>query len=187
MKKFPLVILAFCLLIAWVWMGFGPKTHAAAPWILPYLPEGQKWEYIVVHHSATERGNAKIFDKGHRLRGFPEGLGYHFVIDNGTYGKPMGNIETGERWYKQMNGAHCQAQGMNEMGIGICLVGNFSERMVSSEQLASAVWLIKNLQKRYNIAGDHIIRHRDAKVNGTECPGNDFPWDDFRRMIDHAN
>ena len=29
----------------------------------------KQWEIIVVHHSATERGNASMFDQSHRQRG----------------------------------------------------------------------------------------------------------------------
>lgn len=150
---------------------------------LPYLPETQRWKYIVIHHSATERGNAQIFDKGHHLRGFPDGLGYDFVVNNGTYGKRMGQIETGHRWFRQMIGAHCSTHGMNENGIGICLVGNFSEKEVPSQQLASTVWLVKQLQQRYNIPNENVIQHREAK-NTTECPGKLFPWENFRTMLE---
>ncbi|HXV28043.1 MAG TPA: peptidoglycan recognition family protein [bacterium] len=151
--------------------------------MVSYLPEAHRWKYIVIHHSATERGNAAIFDKGHRLRGFAHGLGYHFVVDNGTYRTRMGQIESGDRWYRQMNGAHCNRMGMNEEGIGICLVGNFSKEKVSSEQLDSAVWLVKHLQKRYGIPTNHVLRHRDVKKKETECPGNDFPWEEFVRRL----
>jgi len=151
--------------------------------ILPYLPESRRWKYIVIHHSATENGNAKIFDKSHRKRGFWNGLGYHFVIDNGTSGTRPGQIETGDRWYRQMNGAHCNAMGMNEIGIGVCLVGNFDEQSITPEQLQSAAWLVKSLQWRYGISANHVIRHCDVKGKDTDCPGNRFPWHSFQRLL----
>jgi len=82
-----------------------------------------------------------------------------------------------------MRGAHCNAMGMNEQGIGICLVGNFNEKGVPPEQFASALWLVKNLQAHYGIANDHVIRHRDAKINGTDCPGDHFPWENYQRVL----
>src|SRR5271165_7120164 len=48
------------------------------------------WEFIVIHHSATRTGDAEIFDAAHRARGMINGLAYHFVIDNGSDGKPDG-------------------------------------------------------------------------------------------------
>ncbi len=164
------------------WAGFSHVRWTEGR-LLSYLPETHRWKYIVIHHSATERGSAHIFDKGHRLRGFRHGLGYHFVVDNGTYGTHLGQIESGERWYRQMEGAHCNRMGMNEEGIGICLVGNFSQGKVPPEQLESAAWLVKNLQKRYGIPPSHILRHKDVKKKETECPGNEFPWEEFLRML----
>ncbi len=159
-----------------------PATHAVDRYV-PYVPASKRWKYIVIHHSATERGNFEIFDKEHRKRGFQHGLGYHFLINNGTYGTRMGEIHIGERWYRQQIGAHCKAMNMNEQGIGICLVGNFNEKGVPPEQLASALWLIKRLQKHYGIPDERVIRHRDAKIGGTDCPGNHFPWRNFQHTL----
>ncbi len=53
------------------------------------------WRYIVIHHSATNNGSAKIFDRYHREeKGLADGLAYHFVIGNGTASKD-GLVETG--------------------------------------------------------------------------------------------
>jgi len=149
---------------------------------LPFLPDARRWQYIVVHHSATEIGNADLFDVGHRRRGFWNGLGYHFVIDNGTSGTRKGEIETSHRWIHQMDGAHCNANDMNKKGIGICLVGNFDEDRVSRDQLDALVWLVRQLQGKYGIPRHRVLQHREVK-NGTHCPGKNFPWSDFKKQI----
>jgi len=141
------------------------------------------WSYIVVHHSATEVGNALTIDRAHHRRGFWEGLGYHFLIDNGTLGKGAGQIEIGPRWIKQQDGAHCNAGGMNEQGIGICLVGNFSNGPVAKEQFESLVFLVRLLSAHYQIPLDQVIRHRDVPGKDTECPGNLFPWHEFKERL----
>ena len=105
-----------------------PKAAGARSVIPLYNTRG--WSYIVVHHSATHNGNALMIDHLHFRRGFENGLGYHFLIDNGTLGKGLGQIEVGPRWVRQENGAHCTAAGMNENGIGICVIGNYSETNV---------------------------------------------------------
>lgn len=151
--------------------------------ILPYLPDTNRWKYIVVHHSATEVGNAELFDKGHRRRGFWNGLGYHFVIDNGSNGTADGQIETGHRWNHQMDGAHCNAKGMNQYGIGICLVGNFDKERPSQAQLDSLVWLVRQLQAKYRIPASNVLRHEDVPGKDTRCPGRHFPWPQFRRSL----
>src|SRR4030042_5047286 len=80
-----------------------------------------RWHTIVVHHSGTVQGSAAAFDAYHRQRGW-DGLGYHFVIGNGTLSSD-GCIETGYRWWEQRDGAH--AKEHNKKTVGICLVGDF--------------------------------------------------------------
>ena len=141
------------------------------------------WKYIVIHHSATLEGSAEIFDRQHRQRGFWNGLGYHFVICNGTSGRRDGEIQVGDRWIKQINGAHCNVSNMNEVGIGICLVGDFENgQRVTPRQMESLVSLVRSLQKSYNISADHVVRHSDIK-HTTECPGHSFPWWELKYSI----
>lgn len=69
------------------------------------FPRSTRWTYIVIHHSGTRVGNARRFEKMHRRRGFHHGLGYHFVICNGTAGRRDGHVRAplwlsywGQRW-----------------------------------------------------------------------------------------
>ena len=151
---------------------------------LPFLPNSRKWQYVIIHHSATEIGNAELFDRGHRRRGFWNGLGYHFIVDNGTSGTQGGEIETSHRWIHQMDGAHCNAMDMNAKGIGICLVGNFDDKHVSKEQFDSLVWLVRQLQAKYKIKKSHILEHHQVPgKGGTHCPGKNFPWAEFMSQL----
>ena len=152
----------------------------AAP-VRPVIPlyKTRKWKYIIVHHSATDEGNAFSFYNMHMRRGFLNGLGYHFVIDNGTFGKENGQIEISPRWIKQQKGAHCKAANMNDIGIGICLVGNYSKENVSEKQLNSLVYLVKLLRKYYRIPRRNILGHGQVPGAATECPGLKFPWKRF--------
>lgn len=152
----------------------------AAP-LRPVVPlyKSRKWKYIIIHHSATDKGDAFAFYRMHLRRGFWNGLGYHFVIDNGTFGKADGQIEISPRWIKQQKGAHCKASGMNNIGIGICLVGNFSKEEVSDKQLESLVYLVNILKKYYKIPNRNIIGHGYVPGAATECPGLKFPWEEF--------
>ena len=141
-----------------------------------------KWRYIIIHHSATEEGDAYYFNILHRRRGWNE-IGYDFVIDNGTKGKQDGGIEVSPRWTNQENGAHCHASDMNSKGIGICLVGNFSKEQVSEKQMASLVYLVNVLKKYYSIPTSHIMGHGQVPGARTECPGKYFPWRDFKKRL----
>jgi len=155
----------------------------AAP-LRPIIPlySSPKWRYIIIHHSATEVGNALRFDDAHNRRGW-EGLGYHFVIDNGTEGKQDGQIEVSPRWIKQRDGAHCKASNMNLKSIGICLVGNFNYEKVTRKQMDSAVYLVNKLRKFYGIPKGRILGHGQVKGACTDCPGKKFPWDEFMSKL----
>jgi N-acetyl-anhydromuramyl-L-alanine amidase AmpD len=141
------------------------------------------WQWIVIHHSATRTGNAEVFDASHRARGMINGLAYHFVIDNGSDGKADGFIETGARWVKQMQGGHCRQAYINEQGIGICLVGNFSQDQPTAKQLDSLAVLVRGLQDQFHIPDDHILGHGDVIGEFSECPGHEFPWAEFQKRL----
>ncbi|MDP6046166.1 MAG: peptidoglycan recognition family protein [Phycisphaerae bacterium] len=151
-------------------------ARPTAPTADPWRTNGYRlWRYIVIHHSATARGNAASFDKSHRARGWDE-LGYHFVIDNGD-GGPNGHVEVGGRWTKQKWGAHTGGTPNNEYnnhGIGICLVGEFSSQMPSKAQIAALEKLVRQLASKYKIDPDNIIGHRDGPNAATDCPGAVF-------------
>ncbi|MGA7878255.1 MAG: N-acetylmuramoyl-L-alanine amidase [Desulfoferrobacter sp.] len=142
-----------------------------------------QWRYIVIHHTATDIGNAMLINRTHHDRGFWYGLGYHFLIDNGTLGKGDGQIEQSPRWIKQMKGAHCKAGGMNSKGIGIALVGNFNEEFPTQKQLDSLAYLLRLLCQYYHIPTSNIIGHRDVDGACTDCPGKRFPWSGLRQCL----
>ena len=164
-------------------IGMRLRIPAAAPAkpVIPLYPS-KKWKYIIIHHSATDAGNAYSLFALHLKRGFSD-LGYDFIIDNGTSGKSPGQIEVGRRWIKQQDGAHCKASGMNYCGIGICLVGNFSKEFVPKEQMDSLVYLVNILRKYYNIPVKNIMGHGQVPGARTECPGKNFPWEEFKRRL----
>jgi N-acetylmuramoyl-L-alanine amidase len=147
------------------------------------LYPSEKWKYIIIHHSATDSGSALGFDKSHHARGFDRGLGYDFVIDNGTANKPDGHIEVSPRWIKQEDGAHCKAGDMNCRAIGICLVGNFNQERVSKKQMDSLIYLVNLLRKYYNMPVNNILGHGQVKGAKTECPGSHFPWAEFKSRL----
>ena len=135
------------------------------------VPLRRKWNYIVVHHSATESGNATTFDVAHRKKGW-DGLGYDFVIGNGS-GSGDGQVETGWRWTQQRDGAHAGNKVMNQQGIGICLVGDFTHHPPSAAQMRSLQRLCDFLAGHCDIPPGNLRMHRD--VRDTACPGEHFP------------
>ena len=62
------------------------------------------------------------------------GLAYHFVIGNGT-STGNGQIEVGDRWRRQINGGHVHSDYLNNISLGICLVGDFNRGQPTRAQL----------------------------------------------------
>lgn len=142
------------------------------------------WRYIVLHHSATHEGSAERFDNFHReVRGWKNGLGYHFVIGNGTYSGD-GEIEVSNRWKKQLSGAHAGDSLYNKEGIGICLVGNFEDGdKPTRRQIKSLIRIIHYLSKRYDIPLSYVILHK--QIHDTACPGKNFPYRKVMESLRH--
>lgn len=135
----------------------------------------RQWRYIVVHHSGTNSGSAKIFDYYHRhVRGMENGMAYHFVIGNGS-DSGDGEIEVGGRWLKQLQGGHLRSDEQNEVAIGICLVGDFNRNRPTRKQIAALIELISYLEKKIGRPRPQFALHRDINIRPTDCPGRYFP------------
>lgn len=142
------------------------------------------WEYIVIHHSATTKGNAARFDYYHReKRKWEHGLAYHFVIGNGSFSGD-GEVEVGDRWKKQIHGAHTANADCNRVAIGICLVGDFENTDIPTEnQIESLVRLIQYLSRKYNIPSSNILQHKQVHQKCTACPGKNFPFAEVKTRL----
>jgi N-acetyl-anhydromuramyl-L-alanine amidase AmpD len=136
--------------------------------------EPRAWKYVVLHHTATDRGSVESIHEAHLAKEWL-GIGYHFVIGNGE-GMPDGRVEPTFRWTRQLHGAHAGVKDYNELGIGVCLVGNFEEHPPTAEQLNSLKSLVASLTGEYRIPATRVVPHRDLKA--TACPGKFFPLDD---------
>jgi len=146
-------------------------------------PKLREWEYIVVHHSGTSGGNARIFDAYHKQRGMENGMAYHFVIGNGS-DSGDGQIEVGQRWLKQIQGGHLASESLNEIAIGICLVGDFSNHRPDPRQTAALIELVQYLRKLQPASRLKFRLHREINTKPTECPGKLFPAPAIHEILD---
>jgi len=145
------------------------------------IPKG-RWKMIICHHSGIRYGNAAIYDRQHRKRGMENGLAYHFVIGNGV-DSGDGEIEIGSRWMKQIKGGHVRSEEMNEIAIGICLVGNFAETKPTKNQLAALKELLLYLRKDVVGKDAKFLVHSEADPGHTECPGRYFPTKKMHKLF----
>lgn len=163
-------------------LGGGPKYTYLTPSVRSAIDGARvkkgRWKYIVVHNSGTRQGNAKAFDAYHRnVRHMQNGLAYHFVIGNGR-SSGDGEIEIGNRWTRQINGGHVASDYLNNIALGICLVGDFNRDLPTKAQIGALTELINYLRKRCGrVQGrDIIVRaHRQINPKPTDCPGTRFP------------
>jgi hypothetical protein len=156
----------------------GGSVPALQGWLPPSAVE-KRWTAIIIHHSGTKTGNSAIFDKWHREGNHWEGVGYDFVIGNGS-NSGNGEVEVTYRWRRQVTGAHCggtPGNWANKDAVGICLVGNFNQTRPTNAQMKSLVKLVRFLQSRYKIPKSRIYGHGATPGAGTvtDCPGRNFP------------
>ncbi|OHB61437.1 MAG: hypothetical protein A2167_04330 [Planctomycetes bacterium RBG_13_46_10] len=147
-------------------------------WVPPSSVE-KKWTAIVIHHSGTKNGDSAIFDKWHRENNHWQGVGYDFVVGNGS-NSGNGEVEVTYRWQKQVTGAHVggtPGNWANKDAVGICLVGDFNKTQPTNAQMQSLVKLVRFLQNRYGIPRSRVYGHKDTPGVGTvtDCPGRNFP------------
>jgi hypothetical protein len=161
-------------------------------WFPPSYRE-RKWTAVVLHHSATDKGNMAFFNKAHEGRcddngNHWKGIGYDFVIGNGRMSGD-GQVEVTFRWRQQITGAHCRTDHTNwanRSAIGICLVGDFDRTSPSRQQVISLIRLLRFLQARYNIPKSRIYGHGQTPgARPTACPGKKFPTEWLKSKLDY--
>lgn len=145
-----------------------------------------RWKYIVVHNSGTRQGNARVFDVYHRrVRKMQNGLAYHFVIGNGN-SSGNGQIEIGNRWTRQINGGHVASDYLNDIALGICLVGDLNRDTPTKDQLGALDELCTYLRGRVGkVKGKSasVLGHKQINPKPTDCPGDRFPLSWLRKKF----
>jgi hypothetical protein len=131
--------------------------------------EETHWSSIVIHDSRTSQGSAQTLHHIHQQLG-RGGLGYHFIVDNGP-GFDDGKIEVGFRWSSQAPGAFF-ADGAASWpdAIGICLIGDGEAGRFTDAQLNQLVWLVQNLQQRYDIPKSSVYAQIGARTATSSFP-----------------
>ena len=116
----------------------------------------------------------------------PNGLAYHFVIGNGT-STGDGQIEIGSRWTRQINGGHVHSDYLNNIALGICLVGDYNRDIPTRAQYAALDELITYLRKRVGRVDRRLSivkAHKEINPVPTDCPGNRFSYTWLHRKFD---
>jgi N-acetyl-anhydromuramyl-L-alanine amidase AmpD len=117
-----------------------------------------KIDTLIIHCSASDKPFHDNFDevkRWHMERGWID-IGYHYFIDKKGMkfdGRPLTKV-----------GAHCA--GHNMTSIGICLSGKYE---FYECQFRTALFLITDLMRRYNIPRSRVYPHNYFDA-GKTCP-----------------
>ncbi|XP_049860300.1 peptidoglycan-recognition protein SC2-like [Schistocerca gregaria] len=127
--------------------------------------------YVVVHHGGAGRGYCfdqkacaaivRSYQDLHMDTNGWDDIGYSFVVGED------GNAYEGRGW--DAKGAH--APGYNQQSIGICIIGEFSERLPNDaalQALQQLMWCGVSLGELR--PGFEVLGHRQAR--NTTCPGD---------------
>ena len=140
-----------------------------------------KWRYIIIHHSLTKDGKTvswgAIRHYHTEVRGWKD-IGYHFGIE---LAREDFEILVGRTLDEP--GAH--TKGYNDVGIGICVVGNFDLVEPHPRAWERLVKLVKWLMREYNIPPENVRGHREFAPYKT-CPGKRFDLDKLRKEVSDA-
>jgi N-acetyl-anhydromuramyl-L-alanine amidase AmpD len=115
------------------------------------------------------------------------GLAYHFVIGNG-HDSANGQIEIGHRWTAQLNGGHVASDYLNDISLGICLVGDYNRDVPTKAQVIALNELISYLRYRVGRTQGHesiVKAHKEINPRPTDCPGRRFPYSWMHHEFDH--
>jgi len=142
-------------------------------------------ESIIVHHSASRFGCARIIDEWHRGRGWRM-IGYHAVIGNGRpftgkdyLGAYDGLIELGRphdfdsEIEPHERGAHAAALGLNSRTLGVCVIGSGMKDYTAPQLRALVDWLRlarSTMYHRHDMEPG-IVGHKEVDARKPECPG----------------
>lgn len=145
-------------------------------------------EWIIVHFvgaSGQALANANYFRTTYR------GASAHYFVDPNTIAQvveddtPAWHIGDGSRTGKGTHNGYVVPGGAtntNSIGIEGCQDTSTGKDVwhwdFHPKTVDKIEWLVKELQKKYNIDDDHVIRHYDA--SGKICPGN-WQWDNWSK------
>lgn len=148
-----------------------------------------RWNYIVIHHSAGSYGNIEHLQEIHDQRQSKEpihAISYHYIIGNGN-GMEDGKIDSVLRKKYNLWGVHLTKNNwnLNFRGLGICLIGNLDHKEMTQKQYESLLRLTKQLMKKYDIDLKNVAFHGKLDGEATKCPGKYFPYNRFKEELNN--
>lgn len=123
-----------------------------------------------IHHSVTPAtATPEAIARGHmRRKSRPPGILYHYLI-----------AADGTIWWVNEDALLTWHGHDWNVGLGVCLIGDFTTAQPTEAQLAAARWLYAEKQREYGPL--RLVGHGEALRASTECPGR--TWEQWRDQI----
>jgi N-acetylmuramoyl-L-alanine amidase len=146
--------------------------------------------FIIIHHSATKDGATFSWSAIREYHVHTKewvDIGYHFGVEQvgDGYEVMLGRMPDEE-------GAHTKELAMNQLGFGVCLVGNFDTEAPADAALVKLRDVVRWLMRAYEIPTRNILGHREIGLRAgfdwekgqyKSCPGKLFSMEDFRASL----
>jgi len=140
-------------------------------------------KYIVIHFTAnngdTAKGNCNYF------QGTNRNASAHYFVDENEIYQSVKDSDTAwhcgaKKYY------HLYCRNNNSIGVELCSrINSKGKYYFKDETVNNAVWLVKQLMKKYNVPIDKIVRHYD--VTHKNCPApfvdNINEWNKFKTKL----
>ena len=118
-----------------------------------------KIEAIVIHHSGSDNDTLKSMSNYHVNHHNWARLSYHFVIIGDTI-----------HIINDLDKLTYHTGGYNTKSIGICVMGNYKNKLPDQRTLIELDYLVSTLKEF--MPNLEVYGHRDKK--NTECPGDEL-------------
>ncbi|KAJ8020103.1 Peptidoglycan-recognition protein SC2 [Holothuria leucospilota] len=142
-------------------------------------------DHFVVHHSAGSTCDSvescstivRAIQNYHMDSNGWWDIGYSFLIGGD------GNVYEGRGW--DVVGAHAGVTEYNSNGIGVCMLGDFTDSMPTQAALNALESFVDCCVSRSKLASDYnVVGHRD--VRNTQCPGDRFYYEYVTEMTNYG-
>ena len=132
-----------------------------------------KVKYLIFHYTGMKSENGAL----RRLTSFNSKVSCHYFIkNNGEIIKIVPDLYIA--WHAGISSwKKDKSINSNSIGIEIYNPGhNHGYKKFNQKQVASIIYLSKNLKKKYKIKKENILGHSDIAPLRKKDPGEKFPW-----------
>jgi hypothetical protein len=145
------------------------------------LGERLRFSAIVIHHSASAVDNYRSIAAYHLKEKGWRDAAYHLILSNGSTDIPLGFLEATNRYRYLSHSTATKNAYYNLRALHICVVGDYDQQEMPDRLKAALADVLRQLQKKYGIADERIMFHRDC--SSSQCPGRFITKDRLEQWL----